>query len=63
MRTLDDLVRSGKVRRDGLQRPDFRERRAKLPVSGRMPKCSRFQETAAGDSVRSHYVAAIVAFD
>jgi hypothetical protein len=39
---------------DGLQPPDFASEGAKLPeVSGRMPKYSRFRETAAGDWVRS----------
>jgi hypothetical protein len=35
---------------DGLQTPDFARCGVKLPeVSGRMPKYSRFRETAAGD--------------
>jgi hypothetical protein len=39
---------------DRLQPPDFANGEAKLPeVSGRMPKYSRFRETAAGDWVRS----------
>jgi hypothetical protein len=34
---------------DGLQTPDFARCGVKLPeVSGRMPKYSRFRETAAG---------------